>query len=150
MLVHRQKVWGKSADRKQVEREAKTRRLGMGPEGKREEVCQEEQPANKGRARSEGREEERKQEQSVSSHSTYGESVNGSGSVGFGGLAHQSLADMATEGSPHIHGVCKRAVLPPFSVLARRNKGELMFHGPVATSRLDDIIRLIKVTSHGS
>ena len=28
----------------------------------------------------------------------YGESVNGSGSVGFGGLSHQSLADMATEG----------------------------------------------------
>lgn len=29
MLVHRQKVWGESVDRKQVERrEAKTRRLG--------------------------------------------------------------------------------------------------------------------------
>lgn len=37
MLVHRQKVWGKSVDRKQVERrEVKTRRLGMGPEGERE------------------------------------------------------------------------------------------------------------------
>ncbi|KAL0467014.1 hypothetical protein QR685DRAFT_575062 [Neurospora intermedia] len=149
MLVHRQKVWGKSVDRKQVERrEVKTRRLGMGPEGEREGRY-EEQPANKGRARSEGREEERKQEQRVSS--MYGESVNGSGSVGFGGLSHQSLADMATEGSPHIHGVW---LLPPFSVvLARRNKGE---HVPWSKMfqtkhrKLDDIIRLVKVTSHGS
>ena len=55
---------------------------GCGPEGelpKEKYICQEEQPANKGRARSEGRGEERKQEQRVASVGCSGHKFNKTG-----------------------------------------------------------------------